>query len=59
MYVNTLESSHLQELWKHVESINENKTPVTKARDFFRSFAFWEGKWSISKNNMIEVYSGR
>lgn len=35
MHINTLESSHLQELWKHVEGINENKTPVTKARDFF------------------------
>lgn len=36
MHVNTLESSHLQELWKHVEGINENKTPVTEARDFLK-----------------------
>lgn len=34
MYVNTLESGHLQELWNYVEGINKNKIAVTKAKDF-------------------------
>lgn len=34
MYVNTLESGHLQELWNCVEGINKNKIAVTKAKDF-------------------------
>lgn len=44
MYVNTLESGHLQELWNYMEGINKNKTPVMKAKDFYRSVASWKGK---------------
>lgn len=59
MYVSTLESSDLQELWEYVEGTNERGRPVTKAKDLYRSVASWEGRWLISGNDLIDVYSWR
>lgn len=66
MYVNTLESSSPQELWKYVEGVNENKTPVPMAKDFFidRSVICWEGTWSISRKfiagkHLVEIENKR
>lgn len=42
VYVNMLFSSNFQEMWQYVESINENKTPITTAKCFYRSFSSWK-----------------